>query len=115
MNNKTVLEKANAAVAEGDHETFLMYCTENTKWTFVGDRILSSKEEIRLYMADVYKKPPKFNVEIMVAEGDYVTVTGTISLFSEDGRWKEYDYCDIWRFEEGKMAELKAFVIKNNS
>jgi ketosteroid isomerase-like protein len=115
MNNKTVLEKANAAVSEGDHETFLKYCTENTKWTFVGDRILSGKEEIRRYMADAYKKPPKFNIENMVGEGNYVTVTGTISLFNEDEQWKEYDYCDVWRFEEGKMAELKAFVIENNS
>jgi uncharacterized protein len=23
-----------------------------------------------------------------------------------------YSYCDVWRFRDGKMVELKAFVIK---
>lgn len=23
----------------------------------------------------------------------------------------EYFYCDVWRFEDGKMVELKGFVI----
>lgn len=112
MDNKTVLKTANAAVSEGDHETFLSYCTDNTKWTFTGDRTLSGKQEIRRYMAEAYKKPPKFDVEYMIAEGDYVTVTGTIQLWEDDDRWNTYDYCDLWRFENGKMAELKAFVIK---
>ncbi|MCS3531684.1 nuclear transport factor 2 family protein [Chryseobacterium sp. JUb7] len=112
MDNKTILEKANAAIAEGDHETFLSYCTENTIWTFAGDQILSGKEEVRRYIADAYRKPPKFNVDHLIGEGDYVTAVGTISLFNEDSEWTEYHYCDIWKFEAGKMAELKAFVIE---
>ncbi|WP_223609273.1 nuclear transport factor 2 family protein [Chryseobacterium sp. OSA05B] len=112
MDHKTVLKKANAAISEGDHETFLAYCAENVKWTFVGDRVLSGKDEIRRYMADTYKKPPQFNVEHMIGEGNYVTAVGTISLMNEDGQWIDYDYCDIWRFENGLMAELKAFVIE---
>jgi len=110
MNNKAILEKANAAVAEGDHETFLSYCTEDIKWTFVGDQSLSGKEKIRHYMNETYEKPPKFDVESLIAEGDFVTAVGTISLW-EANDWKDYDYCDVWRFENGKMAELKAFVI----
>ncbi|MBW7674326.1 nuclear transport factor 2 family protein [Chryseobacterium chendengshani] len=112
MNNKTILEKANAAVSEGDHETFLSYCTDNTKWTFVGDRVISGKEKIRQYMADAYKKPPKFDVDYIIAEADYVTAVGTISLFEDDNQWVDYYYCDVWRFENGKMAELRAFVIE---
>lgn len=112
MDNKTVLESANAAVSEGDHETFLSSCTEDTKWVFVGDRTLSGKQEVRRYMADVYKKPPEFDIEYMIAEGDYVTAVGSISMLNDDSQWKAYDYCDVWRFEDGKMAELKAFVIE---
>ncbi len=112
MDNKTVLETANAAVSEGDHETFLSYCTDDTKWVFVGDRTLSGKQEIRRYMAEAYKKPPQFDVESMIAEGDYVMAAGSISMVSDDDQWKVYDYCDVWRFENGKMAELKAFVIE---
>lgn len=42
--NKATLEKANAAIAEGDHEGFLSFCTDDTEWTFVGDKTLKGKE-----------------------------------------------------------------------
>lgn len=110
--NKAILEKANAAVTEGDHEGFLSYCTDDTKWVFVGDRTLQGKEAVRQWMATTYLEPPKFTVENLIAEGDYVTAIGKISMKEENGETASYLYCDVWRFQEGKMAELKAFVIK---
>lgn len=112
LDNKTILEKANKAVSQGDHEGFLAFCTEDTEWTFVGDRILRGKEAVRQYMAAEYLEPPKFEVETMIAEGDYVTASGKINGKDENGKTIVYDYCDVWRFENGKMAALQAFVIK---
>lgn len=111
-NNKAVLEKANAAVSGGDNEGFLSHCTEDTKWIFVGDRILQGKEAVRQWMATTYVEPPKFMVENLIAEGDFVTAIGKISMKDENGETASYLYCDVWRFRDGKMAELKAFVIK---
>ncbi|WP_199767873.1 nuclear transport factor 2 family protein [Chryseobacterium sp. Leaf394] len=79
-------------------------------WTFVGDQTLSGKDEVRKYIADAYKKPPHFDTRLIIAEGNYVAVMGKISLWENESAWKDYDYCDLWRFENGKMAELKAFV-----
>ncbi|WP_029293833.1 nuclear transport factor 2 family protein [Chryseobacterium hispalense] len=111
MDLKKILIEANQAVAEGDHEKFLSYCTADTKWVFVGDRTLQGIDEVKNYMATAYIKSPKFNVELMVEEGDYLTAVGTISLWNEDSEWEEFNYCDVWRFENGKLAELKAFVV----
>lgn len=113
-NNKAILEEANAHVAKGEYEKFLTFCTEDTKWIFLGDQILEGKEAVRQYMATTYIEPPKFMVEQAIAEGDFVTVVGKISLLGQDGKSVEYDYCDVWRFENGKMAEVKAFVIANS-
>lgn len=110
--NKIILEKANAAVTAGDYEAFLSFCTENTRWVFVGDRILQGKDAVREYMSVTYLEPPKFRVDRLLAEGDFVTAIGSISMKDEDGEMKAYAYCDVWRFREGKMAELKAFVIE---
>jgi uncharacterized protein len=30
----------------------------------------------------------------------------------DEGNEVRYDYCDVWRFEGHKLAELRAFVIK---
>jgi len=112
VNNKATLEKANAAIKHGDYESFLSYCTEDSKWSFVGDRTLQGKEAVRQYMSEVYTEPPKFMVEHFIAEGDFVTAIGKISLKDKEGKTSDYSYCDVWRFREGKMDELKAFVIE---
>mgnify|MGYP002777226085 FL=1 len=41
-NNKAILEQANAAIAQGNYEGFLSFCTDDTEWTFVGDRFINS-------------------------------------------------------------------------
>ncbi|WP_247232301.1 nuclear transport factor 2 family protein [Telluribacter sp. SYSU D00476] len=114
-NNIAILEKANAAISQGDHEGFLAYCTDDTEWTFVGDLTLRGKEAVRQWMATAYEEPPKFNVENLIAGGDYVTALGTIRLKDEAGKEADYSYCDVWQFRDGKMAELKAFVIRTGT
>ncbi|WP_236059440.1 nuclear transport factor 2 family protein [Chitinophaga rhizophila] len=111
MSNKAILETANAAVTAGDYEAFLSYCTDDTEWTFVGDRRLQGKEAVRQYMAESYIAPPENIVEYLIAEGDMLTAGGKISMQQKDGTMANYEYCDVWTFREGKMDKLKAFVI----
>ncbi|MGN6421223.1 MAG: nuclear transport factor 2 family protein [Pseudobacter sp.] len=112
INNKEILERANAAVAAGDNEGFLSFCTDDVKWIFVGDQTLEGKDAVRQYMAATYLEPPRFMVENLIAGDEFVTAIGTISMKDADGEMVDYAYCDVWRFRDGKMAELKAFVIK---
>ncbi|PST83754.1 ketosteroid isomerase [Pedobacter yulinensis] len=112
LNNKEILEKANAAITAGEYEDFLSCCTDDTLWTFVGDQTLHGKEAVRQYMAAVYVEPPRFMVRNLIAEGDFVTAIGQISLRNQEGTMTDYTYCDVWRFRDGKMAELQAFVIE---
>ncbi|WP_138478300.1 nuclear transport factor 2 family protein [Dyadobacter bucti] len=113
MNNKQILETANAAITQGDYEGFLAYCTDDTVWTFVGEQILQGKEAVRQYMAATYLEPPKFMVKNLIADGDFVTALGEIALKDAHGEVSGYTYCDVWRFRDGKMAELTAFVIES--
>jgi ketosteroid isomerase-like protein len=110
--NKTILEQANAAITAGDYEGFLAHCTDDTQWTFVGEQTLRGKPAVRQWMATAYQEPPRFKVEQLIAEADFVTALGTILLPDAQGRLMEHAYCDVWRFRAGKLAELRAFVIK---
>ncbi|RPD50670.1 nuclear transport factor 2 family protein [Paracnuella aquatica] len=109
--NKNILETANAEIKKANYEGFLAHCTEDTEWTFVGDQILKGKEAVRQYMAKAYIEPPTFTVEQLIAEGDFVTAIGEISMKNEAGEMIHYHYCDVWRFRDEKMAALQAFVI----
>lgn len=110
--NKALLKKGNAAIAEGDYEEFLSLCSDDTEWTFVGETILKGKEAVRQWMMTTYVEPPTVTVDNLIAEGDYLTASGDVTMKDKDGRAAHYSYCDIWRFKNGKIVKLKAFVIK---
>ena len=110
--NKAILEAANAAIAQGNYEEFLSFCTDDTEWTFIGDRTLKGKAAVRQWMATEYVEPPLNTVANLIAEGDFVTALGDLTIKDEDGNAADYSYCDVWCFRGGKMVELKAFAIK---
>ena len=110
--NKDILLQANEAVAKGEHEGFLLHCTEDVEWTFVGDRTLKGKEAVRRYMKETYVEPPRFRVDHLIAEGDFVTALGDIDVREESGKVVHSAYCDVWRIRDGKLAELRAFVVQ---
>jgi ketosteroid isomerase-like protein len=113
--NKHILEQANAAVVQGDHEAFLAFCTEDTVWTFLGDRTLRGKEAVRQWMAESYKvAPPQLKVHRMVEDGDFLTAVGEIVLADAGGQQSRHAYCDVWRLRNGKLAELHAFVVETD-
>jgi len=109
--NKAALTAANAAIARGDIEGFLAHCAEDIVWTTVGENTLTGKEAVRRWMAKHYATPPSFSVDDLVAERDFVIALGEIDVPGDGGQAIRNAYCDVWRFREGKMIELRAFVI----
>jgi ketosteroid isomerase-like protein len=111
-NHKQVLQAANAAISKRDFEGFLQHCTEHTQWHFIGDRTLSGKDMVREWMAETYQDPPDFEVKHLISEGDWLTALGEITSKDDEGNEVVYAYCDVWRFEGNKLAELRAFVVR---
>ncbi len=109
--NKAILEKANAAIVAGDNEGFLALCTDDIVWTAVGESRLQGKQAVREWMKTAYAEPPEFTVKQMVAEGDFVVALGDIVATDANGRPQQNAYSAVWRFRDGKMVELKAFVV----
>lgn len=109
---KAILNQANAAVSRGDYEGFLAHCTEDTEWTFIGERTLRGKQAVREYMALTYVEPPRFKVDRLIAEGEWLTAIGEIDLKDSTGVVTRYAYCDVWRVRDEKLAELKAYVVE---
>ncbi len=110
--NTATLQKANAAISAGDHEGFLVHCTEDTAWEFVGEQTLKGKKAVRRWMKTAYAEPPRFKVSRLIAANDFVVAMGDITLKDDGGRDVPHSYCDVWRFRRGKMAGLRAFVVK---
>ena len=110
-NNKAIIEKANQAFERNDVEGLLALCTEDFTWTMVGSPPAVGTAAVREWMAKAPPEMPKFTVDTVIADGDHVTCIGDMTM-PEKGEDVPYAYCDVWRLTGGKIAELKAFVIR---
>jgi ketosteroid isomerase-like protein len=78
--HKQTLESANAAIRKRDFEGFLKFCTEDTTWTFEGDRTLTGKDAVRQWMQTAYVEAPDFQLHRMIADGEFVAALGEIMV-----------------------------------
>ena len=112
VNTKAVVAKVNAAFAEGSTEGFLACCADDVAWTMVGDTTVHGKDAIRQWMASMGPmEPPRFTVHNVIAEGDFVTAYGDMTMQDKDGAVVPYAYCDIYHFRGDTIVALRAFVI----
>jgi uncharacterized protein len=110
--HKAILMAANAAISAGDNEGFLAFCADDIVWSTVGGKTLRGKDAVRASMAEENTSPPEFTVQELIADGDLLAALGDIVVEDEAGLRTRHAYCDVWRFKDGKMTELRAFVIK---
>lgn len=110
-NNKAIIDKANEAFRKNDVEALLALCTEDFTWTMVGSEPMVGKAAVREWMGQGPPEPPQFTIDTVIADGDYVTCVGDMTM-PDTAENVPYAYCDVWRLKGGRIAELKAFVIK---
>lgn len=116
--NKEIIEKVNAAFAEGNSEKFLSFCAENAEWQMVGDKTFKGKQAIREFMSLMEHsgmEPPKFTVDEMIADGDSVVAYGDMTMKDNSGETASYSYADFYRFRNGEIIRLQSFVVKHKT
>ena len=73
--------------------------------------MLEGKDEVRRYMAEAYATPPDFEMTDMIESGEHLTAIGEITLTEGDVSTR-FAACDVWRLSDGKLSELRAFVVE---
>ena len=115
-NRKEIVQQINDAFRANDLENVLSFCTEGFIWTMVGDTTVRGKDAIRTWMASMNPEPPQFTIQQTVADGDFVITRGDMTMRqTKNGPSIPYTFCDIYRFEGDKVAELTAFVIRTDN
>lgn len=118
--NKETVERANVFVAAGKSEEFSMLFREDAVWTLLADAPsqIKGREAIRAHMTSASGEaspPPTFTVDNVIAEGDLVVSSGEMTMRGTDGETTGYAFCDIYRFQDGKIAELRTFINKTQA
>jgi ketosteroid isomerase-like protein len=113
---KNTVQQINNAFAENNLEKVLSFCADDLTWTMVGDTTVRGKDAIRQWMASMDPQTPQITVRDTVAEGDLVIARGDMRMQEKkNGPAIPYTFCDIYRFEGDKVAELTAFVIRTDN
>ena len=113
MTPQQILESANAEMAAGNPEGFLAFCADDIRWEMVGDAVLVGKAAVLAWAKRTYAiAPPQFTADLWIVENDWLAVHGEITVQDPERGPVHSRYCDLWRIQEGRLAELRAFAIE---
>jgi len=112
--NTEIVKKVNAAFADNKPEVFLDVCADNANWQMVGEKSYKGKAAIQEFMNSMKEmEPPKFTVDNTFGDGDFVTSYGDMTMKDKSGKATPYSFCDIYQFRDGKIIDLRSFVVKH--
>jgi uncharacterized protein len=111
--NKAIVEKVNSAFAKNNYEGFLAECKNDVVWKMAGEETRKGVDTIRTFLKSMEgMEAPKFSVDNLIGDGELVACNGSMTMKNPEGKEESYDFCDIYRFEGGKIAELTSYVVK---
>ncbi len=114
--NKQLIEKLNEVWMSDDIEELFSYYADDVVWTIAGEATLNGIQSIRDFMSQGGDHiPPKLTVDNIVAEGDSVICYGDMTMGGTPDCAGTYSYCDVYTITNGKVSELRSFVIKQKS
>jgi uncharacterized protein len=112
---REILEAANAEMRAGNPEGFLAHCADDIVWEMVGDTTLTGKDAVLAWAKKTYAAgPPVFTMDHWIVDGDWLAVRGRITIEDPGRGAVRSTYCDLWRAEGGRLAELRAFAIETD-
>jgi uncharacterized protein len=112
---KQIVEAINNSFTENNTDGFLEHCTDDIKWTMVGEKTVTGKDAIREWIKAGECEPPVFSVINLVEDGNIAICNGDMTMKDKDGKESRFSYCDIYRFNSDKVAELTTFVVPNDA
>ena len=114
--NKQIVEQINTAFTEGNTEGFLEHCADDVVWVMEGDVTTRGVTAIREFMSQMEgHTPPKFTVDKVIADGESVVCYGEMSMGEPAGCEGKYSYCDAYTFSDGKVTEMRSFIVKHKA
>jgi len=111
LSNKQIVQKVNDAFSANKMEDFVAHCTDDVRWTMIGDKEYIGKEAILKSMSGMDVQPV-FNNGQIIADGDQVASNGTFSMQNKDGSMYNAAFCDVYNFSNGKITNLISYVVE---
>jgi ketosteroid isomerase-like protein len=112
LSNKEIIRKVNEGFGEGNTEKILLYVAEDVTWQMPGGFSLQGKEAFGKEASNnIMASPPVITVKNEISEGNMVAVEGHVTCEHKDGSTFTGAFFDFYRLENGKIKEMRSYVI----
>ncbi|GEO11062.1 nuclear transport factor 2 family protein [Segetibacter aerophilus] len=90
------------------------YFAENIEWKIIGNTTVRGKEDVIAYC-------DKMSAEIgsdtlinsnTIFENNQIAIEGNCRFVGPDGKPSEIAYCDVYRFDNSKIASITSYCIE---
>ncbi|MEP6684621.1 MAG: nuclear transport factor 2 family protein [Parafilimonas sp.] len=115
MTNIEIVRKMNDGFVKGDMEKMMQHFATDVRWNVIGASTLINK---KVFKKDVNNKYfiglPTLKIKNEIQQGDWVAVEGEVLCKKNDGSMLHALFFDVYRLENGKIKELRSYVIERN-
>ena len=113
---RTFLHEFNEYWVREDTQAILDTVTDDIRFGMAGGKKVSGKADFKAFLEGMGEGATDTALDIanIIVDGEGAAVNGEIAMTDKDGRRRVYAFCDIYRLEGGKVAELTAYVLEVN-
>lgn len=111
-NNRQTALTVNELFAKGNPEELYPYFTDDIRWEMVGDMTAVGKQEFKQVMESQPFESGTIETYSHLADGDRVAIEGYTECKRKDGSVFKAHFTDIYTFRDGKIAEIKSYIVE---
>jgi ketosteroid isomerase-like protein len=109
--NFELSKKISEEFAKGNIKFSEAYLAEDIKWNILGNDTTTGKEQVlELSKMAQLQSFPIIKIKNIVKEGNYVVIESTGEAKTKKGKPYNQAYCDVYRFENGKLQEITTYL-----
>jgi uncharacterized protein len=113
MKNKEIIRKVNEGFVTGDTEKILSYVADDVRWDMPGTFAHVGKDAFRKEINnEAFEGVPTITIKNEIEEGEHVAVEGEVQCRKKDGGVFDAYFFDFYRLENGKIKEMRSYVIE---
>jgi len=113
MNKKEIVNKILEGFCERNPDKVLPYVSDDISWDINNHHVAVNKEECAKQVVDPDSAgKPVIKINNMIEENDLVAVQGECECEMKEVGLIQVNFFDLYRFENGKVKEMRAYVIE---
>ncbi len=111
----TAFKKISEEFSKGNFSATYNHFADDIEWRIIGDKTIKGKENTIIFCNKMMVEmgTSKLNNTNVIAENNYVAIEGNCNFTNEEGKAAAVEYCDVFRFEEGKIKMITSYLVSS--